>query len=33
MHTLRTAVDGVGEPALIHTLRGVGYRVAPVDAV
>ncbi len=33
MHTLRAAVDGTGEPALIHTLRGIGYRIAPTDAV
>jgi hypothetical protein len=33
MHTVRTAVDGPGEPPLVHTLRGIGYRVAPADAV
>jgi DNA-binding response OmpR family regulator len=33
MHTVRTAVDGPGEPSLVHTLRGIGYRVAPADAV
>jgi len=33
MHTLRSAVDGTGETALIHTLRGIGYRIAPADAI
>src|SRR5512139_11522 len=33
MHTVRTAVDGDGEPSLIHTLRGIGYRIASPDAV
>lgn len=33
MHTLRAAVDGPGEPALIHTQRGIGYRIAPPDAL
>ena len=32
MHTLRAAVDKPDEPALIHTLRGIGYRIAPPDA-
>jgi DNA-binding response OmpR family regulator len=32
MHTLRAAVDGAGEPALLHTLRGVGYRIMAPDA-
>lgn len=33
MHTLRAAVDAPGEPALIHTQRGIGYRIAPADAL
>ena len=33
MHVLRAAVDGPGEPALIHTLRGIGYRLAAPDAL
>ena len=33
MHTLRTAIDGPGEPALVHTQRGIGYRIAPPDAI
>lgn len=33
MHTLRAAVDAPGEPALIHTQRGIGYRIAPPDAI
>ncbi|HEX7972424.1 MAG TPA: response regulator transcription factor [Thiobacillus sp.] len=33
MHTVRAAVDGPGEPALIRTLRGIGYRIAPPDAL
>ena len=33
MHTLRTAIDGPGDPALIHTQRGIGYRIAPPDAI
>jgi DNA-binding response OmpR family regulator len=32
MHTVRSAVDGEG-PALVHTLRGIGYRIASPDAV
>lgn len=32
MHTLRAAVDKPDEPALLHTLRGIGYRIAPPDA-
>lgn len=31
MHILRTAVDGAGETPLIHTLRGIGYRLALDD--
>lgn len=31
MHILRAAVDGTGEAPLIHTLRGVGYQLAPTD--
>lgn len=33
MHTLRAAVDKPDEPALLHTLRGIGYRIAPPDAL
>lgn len=33
IHTLRSAVDAPGEPALVHTLRGVGYRMMAPDAV
>lgn len=33
MHVVRAAVDGVGEPPLIHTLRGVGYRMMVPDAL
>ncbi len=33
MHTIRAAVDGPGEPPLIHTQRGIGYRMAPPDAL
>lgn len=33
MHTVRTAVDRPHEPPLIHTLRGIGYRIAPPDAL
>ncbi len=33
MHVLRAGVEGAGEPALIHTLRGIGYRLAPADAL
>jgi len=32
MHTVRAAVDGAGEPPLLHTLRGIGYRIAPPGA-
>ena len=31
MHILRGAVDGAGEPPLLHTLRGIGYRLASLD--
>lgn len=33
MHTLRMAVDGPGETELMHTLRGIGYRIASPDAL
>lgn len=33
MHTLRSAVDAAGEVTLIHTLRGVGYRLVASDAI
>jgi len=32
MHTLRTAIDPPGSPDLLHTLRGIGYRLALSDA-
>jgi DNA-binding response OmpR family regulator len=32
MHTLRSAIDGPDEPPLLHTQRGIGYRIAPSDA-
>ncbi|MBF0098296.1 MAG: response regulator transcription factor [Magnetococcales bacterium] len=32
MHTLRSIVDGAGQPTLLHTLRGVGYRLGLPDA-
>jgi len=28
IHTLRSAIDGAGREPLLHTLRGVGYRLA-----
>jgi DNA-binding response OmpR family regulator len=28
IHTLRSAIDGPGRAPLLHTLRGVGYRLA-----
>ena len=31
MHVLRSAVETAGEPVLLHTLRGIGYRLAPPD--
>lgn len=33
MHTVRAAVDAPGEAELIHTLRGVGYRMMAPDAL
>lgn len=33
MHTLRAAVDPPDEKPLIHTLRGIGYRMALPDAL
>ncbi len=33
MHTLRAAVDGAHETPLIHTVRGIGYRIAAPDAL
>ena len=33
MHTLRAAIDGPDEPPLIHTQRGIGYRITPPDAI
>lgn len=32
LHVLRSALDRAGEPPLLHTLRGIGYRLAPPDA-
>lgn len=29
IHTLRNAIDAAGRVPLLHTLRGVGYRLAP----
>jgi DNA-binding response OmpR family regulator len=29
IHTLRSAIDGPGRAPLLHTLRGVGYRLSP----
>lgn len=33
MHVLRAAVEVPGEPVLLHTLRGIGYRLAAPDAL
>ena len=33
MHVVRAAVDGAGEPPLVHTLRGIGYRIMAPDAL
>jgi DNA-binding response OmpR family regulator len=33
LHVVRAAVDGAGEAPLIHTLRGVGYRMMAPDAL
>ncbi|MBS4097050.1 MAG: response regulator transcription factor [Sulfuricella sp.] len=33
MHILRATLDGPGEPPLLHTLRGIGYRLALDDAM
>ncbi|OJW99656.1 response regulator transcription factor [Thiobacillus sp. 65-1402] len=33
LHVVRAAIDGAGEPPLIHTLRGVGYRMMAPDAL
>lgn len=32
MHVLRSAVDGPGGVPLLHTIRGIGYRLAEPDA-
>ena len=32
MHVLRSAVDGSGGVPLLHTIRGIGYRLAEPDA-
>jgi DNA-binding response OmpR family regulator len=32
MHTLRSAIDPPGLPALLHTVRGVGYQLKDPDA-
>ena len=28
VHAIRSAIDGAGEPALVHTVRGAGYRIS-----
>lgn len=33
IRTLRTKVDANRDPKLIHTVRGIGYRLSPRDAV
>lgn len=33
IHAVRNAIDQPGEIALLHTLRGIGYRLAPPDAL
>jgi DNA-binding response OmpR family regulator len=33
LHVLRSAVDAAGLPPLLHTLRGIGYRLALQDAL
>ncbi len=33
LHVLRSAIDRPGEPPLLHTLRGRGYRLADADAL
>jgi DNA-binding response OmpR family regulator len=33
LHVVRAAVDAAGEPPLVHTLRGVGYRMMAPDAL
>ena len=33
LHVLRQAVEAPGEAPLIHTLRGIGYRIAAPDAL
>jgi DNA-binding response OmpR family regulator len=33
MHIVRSAVDAPGDAPLIHTLRGVGYRLVAADAL
>jgi len=32
LHVLRSAIDREGEVPLVHTIRGIGYRLAPPDA-
>lgn len=32
IHALRSAIDAAGEPPLLHTVHGVGYRLGRVDA-
>lgn len=32
VHVLRSAIDAATEPPLLHTLRGIGYRLAAPDA-
>lgn len=33
LYTVRAAIDAEGETPLVHTLRGIGYRIAAPDAV
>lgn len=33
IHAVRAAIEPPGELALLHTLRGIGYRLAPPDAL
>lgn len=33
IHALRAAIDGAGETRLLHTVHGIGYRLAPDDAI
>jgi DNA-binding response OmpR family regulator len=33
VHALRAAIDGAGEPRLLQTVHGIGYRLAPDDEI